>query len=103
MEITCSLCNSQVAGACLLKGKINDSQDKACDKFVLKDTFWCVKSCAWLDVIVCTARRVKESEICNNCRQGEMVSKALKMKSRKESGDFEERSNGKGRRPQSLE
>lgn len=83
-SVTCSLCDHQRNGACLHKGEINSPTEKSCENFVLRQFFWCDKSSAWLDTIICTARQIKGFEGCESCKQGDMVSYARKMNSRKD-------------------
>jgi hypothetical protein len=88
-------------GFCILKTEVNDSKNSICKDFSLRDLFWCEKYNYWLDLIVCSARRAKGFEECGSCKQGLMVSYAIKSSTRKSQGQDEEPS-ARGRRMQTL-
>ena len=82
-ELTCILCREHRMGLCLILNESRDGKEQICEQFSVREFHWCVRSNAWLDTIVCIARRAKGSEECTGCRQGQSIVEAKRHNSRR--------------------
>jgi hypothetical protein len=82
-DLTCVLCRERRMGLCLILDEKRDKEDPICGNFSVRDFHWCLRSHAWLDTIVCIARRAKGSEGCAGCKQGQSIVEAKRHNSRR--------------------
>lgn len=82
-SLTCVLCRERRMGLCLIENLEKDEKDPICESFAVRDFHWCIRSCAWIDTIVCIARRAKGNEDCAGCSQGSSIADATRHNSRR--------------------
>ncbi len=74
-RMVCSFCATYFG--CSVPTKTETS--KICDKFELRDVFFCDKKSCQLDVVVCVARQKRGNQGCNRCPKGKMLIEYLKL------------------------
>lgn len=58
---------------CSIKKDYVKVEDKACDKFIMTEIFYCKKKNVRIPTRLCISRRERKIEGCQRCKQGKLI------------------------------